>query len=58
MNNLELEKLLNERIVFDLGQFSEENAKWLKKEVRAGRVQKTWNTQRYPEGKNMYWIVG
>lgn len=52
-----LKSLLQERIVFDIGQFSQEAAKWLRREVKAGRVQQTWNTQRYPQGKFMYWIV-
>lgn len=57
MTNQELEQALQVLIVFDRGQFSEENKKWLEREVRKGRVQCTWNTQRIPEGAFMYWIV-
>jgi len=57
MANEELCALLKERIVFDIGQLSKENLKWLAREVRKGRVQKSWNCQRYPQGKNMYWIA-
>lgn len=58
MDTEALKALLTERIVFDLGQFTPEAAKWLRKEVKARRVQKLWNTQRHREGKFMYWIVG
>jgi hypothetical protein len=53
----ELKTLLAARIVFDLGQFSPEAKRWLDKEVKARRVQRTWNCQRYREGKFMYWIA-
>ena len=48
---------LRERIVFDIGQIPTPVKEWLIREVRKGRVQRTWNTQRYPEGKFMYWIA-
>lgn len=54
----ELHALLSERIVFDIGQIPPPLKKWLEREVKAGRVQKLWNTQRYPQGKFMYWIPG
>jgi len=51
-----LKTLLAGRIVFDIGQFTPEAAKWLRKEVKAKRVQTMLNYQRYPNGKRMYWI--
>lgn len=56
MTNIELEGLLRTRIVFDRGQLSEENQRWLAREVKARRVQRLWNTQRGP-GAFMYWIA-
>jgi hypothetical protein len=57
MTNAELQTLLGERIVFDIGQLSDENKRWLRREVKARRVQTDWNYQRYPQGKRMYWIA-
>jgi hypothetical protein len=51
-----LENLLRERIVFDIGQFTDEQKRWLSRQVGRGNVQRTWNTQRFPQGKFMYWI--
>ncbi len=53
----DLTALLNTQIVFDIGQIPERLKRWLIREVRKGRIQRTWNTQRYPNGKHMYWIA-
>ena len=52
-----LEILLRQQMVFDIGQIPEPLKKWMDKHVRKGRVQKLWNTQRFPNGKFCYWIV-
>lgn len=54
---VQLQALLAERIVFDIGQIAPDASKWLRKEVKAGRVQSMMNYQRYPQGKRMYWTV-
>lgn len=53
-----LKALLYERMVFDIGQIPADLKKKLAREVKAGRVQSMWNTQRFPQGKRCYWIVG
>jgi hypothetical protein len=57
MTNVDLEALLHERIVMDIGQLSAENLRWLRKEVKARRVQTMMIYQRYPLPKRGYWIA-
>lgn len=58
MITLEMMKaLVHERIVMDLGQFTPDAAKWLRKEVKAGRVQTMMIYQRFPVPKRGYWVA-
>jgi hypothetical protein len=57
MSNEELERLLNERIVVDIGQLSDENKRWLRRQVKTRRVETMMIYQRYPQPKRGYWIV-
>ncbi len=57
MTDEELRQSVNDRITYDIGQFTKEQLRWLRKEVKAGRIQTMMIYQRFPIPKRGYWIA-
>lgn len=57
MTDDEMKQSLSERITYDIGQFTKEQLRWLRREVKARRVQTMMIYQRFPIPKRGYWIA-
>jgi len=57
MTDDELKQSLNERITYDIGQFTKEQLRWLRRGVKVGTIQSMMIYQRFPIPKRGYWIA-